>query len=119
MITESNYLKIEELPDGSLKLTLTEDGREFLEESQANGWKNVWWELLEQTSCNGSYAATDANEVGGLTDSPMILNYKDTEDDGSVLLHDDNKLWWYPEYQVIDEFKELLTEGFIIFTLAE
>lgn len=118
-ITFSNYLTFEVLKNGNLKLTLTVNGKEELTDWLKDGYNiGIWSNLLEQTSCNGSYAYTDANEVGGLTDSPMIISERDIDDEGEIVFTKNTKIWWYPNYMVIDELTELLNEEELIFTLS-
>jgi hypothetical protein len=119
-LQEYEYLIFEILKNGDLKLSLTPEGQEFLTEKLENGYDvSIWYDLTEDSSVNGSYAVTDATEVGGLTEAPMIINYRDIDDEAKVVINDDNIIWWFPDYMVTDELNKLLTEGYIIFTVAQ
>lgn len=117
MKTESTYINFEELPDGSLKITLTDEGREELTERKENdNYMGIWSSLLEETQCNGSYGLVTPDEVGALTDSIIIVNNVDINDEGDFVEHEDTKYWWFPNYMVIDELQELLDNNEVIFS---
>jgi hypothetical protein len=117
-IKQTNLLIFEELENGNLKISLTEEGKKelgfFLDSGSSND--SIWYELLEESSCNGSYAMVDSYQTGDLTESPIIVSQLITEDDGEVIIDETIEKWWFPAYMVTDELTKLLNDGEIIFT---
>jgi hypothetical protein len=112
-------LNFEILKNGNLAITATKDGIELISESN-NTHNDTWWDLLEYTSCNGSYTLVEPHEVGALTDSPIIAeNIEYDEIDGKLIKIFPDKIWWFPEYCIIDELEKLKNGETIEFTLAE
>ena len=57
--------------------------------------------MLEQYSCNGSYAFFDAgqgNPFVGLTNAPCIAEAMDTDNDGTNIIR--GEFWCYVEYMI-------------------
>lgn len=117
------FLNFKELQNGNLKITLTKEGREELKEliesktKDRITWKKdteaVWLDLLEYGACNGSYQYLHPEKIAALTDSPIIGLNVDYDEDGELEENDDLKVWWYPNYMVVDELKELLARGVV------
>lgn len=114
MKTHSTNLNFEVLPNGNLKLTATKVGKELLKESNQDVI-GKWLDLLEPTSCNGSYALVHPEKLGWLTDAPIIVNYADYDDNFEFVEHEDTVYWYFNEYMIQDEFKLLLTNKPLIF----
>lgn len=108
------------LPNGSLQITLTEDGMEALEELQQNAEfsdLDIFFRLVEYNLCNG-YSSVPPELIGALTDSVIIadgiIDEETTEEDFNSI-----KTWWYPEYAVCSYIEPLKTKEGLIFTKAE
>lgn len=118
----SEYLELEVLPDGNMKVTLTKEGREYLEED--NYWKDRtfidnWTDLMDEFWCNG-WSRIRAEDLGFLIDDqhPLITCDFTLEDDGSwETTSKDPKVWYYPTFATTCPIEELLKEGFVIFEL--
>lgn len=108
------------LPSGALQITATQEGRDWIEEQQADrDSTSILIDALEPYWTNGSYTPFDAgvaNPFVGLTDAPCIAEEMTYDDDGKREVV--GKLWWYPEYQVLDPVEELRTKGAVVFTAA-
>lgn len=117
----TQYTKFTPTPNGLL-IELTDEGKEaaadFLEnlESGNSTYDQSWWDLNEYNFCNG-YRPVEPRDIGALTDSPIIADGHIDEETTQEEL-DNTKVYWFPNYMVIDELRELLTNGSVLFTLA-
>lgn len=126
----TNCLDFEQLPDGNLKVLLTPEGREELEaliedisdDCQDKIWRqpteNIWYELTESHWTNGSYEMLRPEDIGALTEAPIIGLDIARNDDNVVVLDDISRVWYYPDYMIKDELSELLDHGHLIFQKA-
>lgn len=116
-------INLEVLEDGNLRISLTPEGKvsleDMLNEDGHINYYQAWDDLMGWWHGNSEYRRTDSSECGGLTDSPMIADGMYYEDDGKPAFHPDWKLWWFPDYQVVDEFEVMLRDGFVVFTKAD
>lgn len=108
-------------PNGSLEITATQEGRDWIEEQQGRerDSTSILIDALEPYWTNGSYTPFDAgnaNPFVGLTDAPCIAEEMTYEDDGKREVV--GKLWWFPEYMLVDPVEELRTKGRVVFTAA-
>lgn len=111
------------LANGNLKLTLEgeedrEEVREMLEKATHKD-HGFLADLLEYTKWqpNGELHQVSPEELGALTDAPILtddVTYEDDTDKRLII----GKVWWYPEYQVLSFAEELLKHGEVVFTLA-
>lgn len=113
------YTIFEEQENGLL-IKLNDRGREELEDLTAlhkeKGPVAIWFELNEAAFYNG-YQDIRPEVIGALTSSPIIANdFIDEETTQEDL--DNTKIWWFPNYMIIDEVEELLTKGEVFFLLA-
>ncbi len=116
----NQYLNIEELPNGNLKISLTKDGIEELTELRERNkdYTGIWLDLLESYSCNGSYQLVMPEKIGALTDAPIIgINFT-WDDNGEIDEYDNVKYWYFADYMVKSEFDLMLNEGFVEFESA-
>ena len=75
-------------------------------------------ELLELTgwSTNGRLCRVRPEDIGALTDAPIVTNEWSVEDNGEFLVT--GKVWWYPNYMVSNFADGLMTLGHTTFQLA-
>jgi hypothetical protein len=116
-----NYLKIKEQKDGNLKIAITPEGKKFLSDalkSKSGTYDEIWLDLLtdQREPDGGNYEMIRPEILHALTDAPIIGWNIFLDDDGEIDHLVDSKIWWFPEYQVADEFGELLKKGFVLFT---
>lgn len=116
----NTYLNFKILPDGNLKITLTKEGRAELKEliAKNKSYESIWADLIEVYQCNGSYQMVSPAQIAALTDAPIIGLNVYIDDNGAIEDNENLKIWWYPEYQVVSEFEQLLSKRSIIFTSA-
>lgn len=114
-------LNFKVLPNGNLSVSLTSEGRRELREMRgADKTENeIWSELIEQHSCNGSYCMLPPEATGSLTDAPMIGDNIEWDDEHTYVVNDDAKVWWFPNYMIQDPLSIMLKEKRVIFTSAE
>jgi hypothetical protein len=121
MVVQSKYLFFDEQLNGDLRLTLTDEGEKeliTLLKNSPNNYPLIWSELLTETAKNGSFALVHPSQVGALTISIIITNELIIDDEGIVIRQPNTKYWWSPDYMVVDELNELLTNKKFIFKKA-
>lgn len=61
-----------------------------------------------------------AADIGALTDSPIFCAFDDTwvDDDGARHFVDGARVYWFPNYQLVNEFAALATRGRVLFAPA-
>lgn len=130
------YVDFEKLPDGNLKISLTEHPIWDLREDC--GWdaetktsKKILdiWEVLEFQMCNG-WDMIAPERIGALTDAPIITDnlceyseddpeYGEEDTFGHPKIKSLDEVWWYPNYMISDPVGELLERGYVIFTSSK
>ena len=113
-----NYIDVSEVDETTLRIVLTDEGRENWDEiirrKQGGGWDKAWLEVWEDVVCNSLYAHVQPEQIGALTSSPLIGRDLEWDDVGELLTA--NKIWWYSNYQVIDPLDELFEQGYFEMT---
>lgn len=106
-------LKIEQVKDGLLLSIPKQSDREELydEYIQDKLEKDIWYELFEPYSCNGSYTPVDPEQVYvGLTSDPYIIAESATpENNGDITVY--GKIYHCPNYMVISIIDKLINDG--------
>lgn len=76
-------------------------------------------DLLEATGWEGNSVLMkiQPEDVGGLTDSPILTDDRTIKDDGTVVVQ--GRVWWFPNYMVENFADTLIEKGRVAFTLAE
>jgi hypothetical protein len=104
------------LPNGDLKITADNEGRAYLKEqlketSVVDFWPEFVAEFIAFYYPWLRYALPE--ELGALTSSPILL---ETASCGCPLAK--SRVWWFPEYQVENEFDTLKRTGRLVMSLA-
>ena len=75
--------------------------------------ENIWAEILEPFSTNGSYSLIAPENIGSLTESPIIASEPLSYYEGADIeyLSKNAKVWWFPNYMVENELVQLLETG--------
>lgn len=105
------------LPDGDLRITADNEGRAWLKEHLREMSVVHFWPWFVETQLSFNYPwlrFTLPEELAALTSAPILM---ETASCGCPL--NDPRVWWFPNYQVEDEFKTLRTKGRLVMTLAE
>ncbi len=112
----SQYTVFKVIEGGNLKISLTPEGKELIEEMRADstkGWLDIITELFEYEMCNG-YSYVQPEHIGALTSS-LIIGDGFIDEDTSIEDINTTNTWWFPDYQVLNEIDELYEKGYIIF----
>lgn len=111
----------EEMEDGSLKISLNkQDPEAFLEVQEMidKPLDEAFLDLLESCRMIGNdWYLVPAEDIGALTCSPIIgqgAMYAEEGDQDRPINYE--KVWWFPNYQIIDPIEEILSKGFVIFS---
>lgn len=67
-------------------------------------------------SGNGVLYPIAPEDVGGLTDAPMMSNGVEFPDEGGRIVYGD--VWWFPNYQLENFANTLLEQGHVTFRAA-
>jgi hypothetical protein len=105
------------LSNGDLRISLLPEGREeAVEISKTNKSTNAkFTEIIMHQICNG-WDVLRPEEVGALTDSLILSDDSEFDDEGEVITI--GNVWWFPNYQILDEVEELLKNGYVDFELG-
>lgn len=112
------YLELEQLDNGDLKITLTPEGKEEAQNIDLNIYN--FNDLFDDIRANSDlYYIDDVGEFGlGMSSAPAITDgyyYNDegefTDDD-----NDDSEIFIYNDYMIKDFTKELYNNGYVIFS---
>lgn len=112
-----NGIRVQTTASGDLKFTIADtSGKEFLSEivDSDKNWALKWADFTEDFVGNGVFDTVAPEEVGALTDAPILTDEKRVEDNGDVSFV--GKLWWYPSYETTDPLEQLLTDKVVIFS---
>jgi hypothetical protein len=128
---------------GKLKITLTPEGRELLEEEVVKeegeapaesgdpfgatpppkreiNFKrphaDIFGDLLEYHLCNG-WEMVPPEDIGALTSAPILSDDVERDDQGKLVRC--GHVWWFPEYAVTSELEELMEKGCVEFTQGQ
>lgn len=108
------YVNFDILPDGNLKITLTNEGREEITELKQKYGDNdeaIFSDLIEYQLGNG-YHWVQLKDIAALTDSliisDMLIDEETTEEEINA-----TNVWWYPDYMVRSYLDGIENEGVI------
>ncbi len=119
------YITLEELSNG-LQISLNAAGIELVKELKEDGKYefDIWYELFEDVHGNSEYIFhNDMGESGfGLTNAEGITDGYFISDNGDG--YDTNypesaKVYWFPNYMVINSLDKMFEEGKVFFNKAE
>lgn len=88
-------------------------------EEGTRDWYQCFSETFEGLLCNGwDWLAPE--DIGALTDAPILSNCTSIEDDGTRVLHGEGcggscGVFWFPDYQVTDPLEVLRDTGRVFF----
>lgn len=74
------------------------------------------WDLLEDFLCSG-WDWIRPEQIGALTDAPIISNDAQYNDDGDLISI--NNVWAYVDYMLYDPVEKLFEDGRVIFMNAD
>jgi len=113
------FIEYQILPGGDLKMKLTAEGREFLQDYISEQDENsvefttgvdvLLYGLFESWFANSDWDHVSSEDIGALTDAPIISDRVDRDDKGS--LGGLGNVWWYSNYAVTDPVEEMILRG--------
>lgn len=74
------------------------------------------YDACEALTANDSFDWLRPEEIGALTDAPIIAQDVERNDTGELV--STGAIFWYPQYETTDEISELMERGRLIFTRA-
>lgn len=116
------YVNFEKLPNGNLRITLTEEGHETIREWMADcgseDTQNQWFpDLIEYQLCNG-WEWISPEECGALTDALIVTDAAERDEDGEIVRL--GRVYTNINYyQIEGDIPRLLRLGELIWTSAE
>jgi hypothetical protein len=102
------YTELTKTEDGNLLITLTDEGREKIQDAESV------LELLEWHLCNG-WSHLFPENIGALTDCDLIISDDAEQNDDGDMTHV-GRFYWHEAYQVEDPLETLRNTG--TFTLT-
>jgi hypothetical protein len=117
-------LSFEVLNTGDLKIILLPEGKSFLKEmlNDNKHYDEIWAELMKYEDWNGGYTLLKPEYIGALTNAPIIAEPCKVQPQccgQAPVIPDDTCIWWFPEYETVNELHELRKNRSVIFTKAQ
>ena len=117
-LIEGKYLKLNRMKNGNLKIILTPDGKEMVEEDGMN--EDNFDDYFDDIRGNSEYVYFINLSVAGIgmSDAPCITDGYYYDDDGNLTDYDhieDSEIFYYPNYITKIFTDELIENGFVIF----
>ena len=114
-IEHGTYVDLEQVPNGKLKISLTEKGKQQFDEFEQIrdelGIDAAIREILEDHLCNG-WEEVFPEEIGALTSAMLLSDDVERDDDGRIT--GVGRVYWNPYYQVTDEMRELRERSYVV-----
>ena len=114
LIGHGRYISIWKLPNGNILTKATKEAREefgrFGKELKNKPTDEALQDLFEYLTCNG-WNWVPPEQIGALTSSPILTNdgfWTQNGEDFIVV----GKVWWSPNYAVVDEVEKIFRGGF-------
>lgn len=99
----------------------TRKGRSEWEEIMNSdmGSEARWLTVIQRENSNGRVNYVWPESIGALTEAPILgFNIK-FDGEGDVILNNKSRIYYFEDYQTVDEFKKLTADGFVSFTRLE
>ncbi len=114
-----NPITLTILDNGNLEIKRNISRKDFkelyLDKKRKDYIRPEWGNILDESRYLGN-GWEDLKGHLGLTDSPIIGHDVIRDDDEHIIEAD--KVWWFPEYMIIDELEELLKNKKVVFRMA-
>lgn len=110
------YVDLQKTADGNLHIHLTRNGRRYFDEIQEQRDSlgiNAALDALLEDHLSSGWEMVPPEDIGALTAAPILSDEIVRDEDGRVTHA--GRVYWYPEYQVLDEIEELRINLSIIF----
>jgi hypothetical protein len=109
------YLTLEKIDnDRYLRLTANKECKKLIKrKTKITPFLELISEILEDLLSNTEWEALSPIELGALTSCELILAENPRRDDQGNLLDIDFDVYWFDQYQVLNELDEWLSRGYI------
>jgi len=115
VIERGPYVDLQKASNGTLKTSLTGDGRHalgrFEQIRDQHGIDAAFRELLEDHLCNG-WEEILPEEIGALTSAMLLSDDVQRDDDGRITRI--GRIYFNPGYQVMGEIRELRERSCVV-----
>jgi hypothetical protein len=119
VVERGEYSDLVKLPNGKLKISLTDQGHRefdrFQRISDKFGIDAAIRELLQDHLC-GTWEEVFPEEIGALTSAMLITDDVERDDDGRITAI--GPVYWNPYYAVMDEMRELRERSCLVLASA-
>ena len=110
------YIDLEKTDEGNLKIHLTAEGRrEFVDIERERNRCGIFAALhllLEDHLSNGwEWIAPES--IGALTSAPILSDEAERDEFGQIVAV--RRLYWFPDYAVVDEIRQLQQTSLLTF----
>lgn len=111
-------INIEKTRNGNIKLTFTEEGlkevKELIENDGIDALQpdDLLWDMLEHNLCNSDWERVLPEEIGALTDAPIISDEVTRDEQGKIITA--GVVYAYMDYQVSAPLQVMLEKGHCI-----
>ena len=110
------YVDLQKTAGGDLEILLNRNGRrhfsEIRERRDTFGINAALYALLEDHLYCG-WEMVPPEDIGALTSAPILSDEISRDDHGNVTSA--GRVYWYPNYQIIDEIDEIRKELVLVF----
>lgn len=115
-VERGTYIDLEKMPNGTLRISLTDEGRQTLDEferiRERFGIDAAIRELLEDHLC-GVWDEVFPEEIGALTSAMLLTDDVERDEKGQITRI--GRVYWNPCYAVMDEIHELRARSCVVF----
>lgn len=101
--------------NNQLKIELIVSGQEIIDAISILKDDISLIDIIEYQLCNG-WDFIRPEEIGALTNAPILSNEVKRDDNGEIT--EIGKIYWFADYQMINEVESLLFNDFLIFDHA-
>lgn len=113
------------LPNGDLRITACNEVRAGLAQAYRDGGyygaESLAIECIREALPGYSPELIPPENIGALTDAPIIADDADflcSADGYGFVPCPESRIWWFPNYAIIDPWEELKNRGVVVFDRA-
>jgi hypothetical protein len=107
------------LANGDLLITAGNAARQALADAyRRGGYQQAEGEVVEYLSSTSELALIPPENIGALTDAPILAEAEYPNDGSGPVPYDDAPVYWFPDYAIRDPWEELKNKGRVEFQRA-
>ena len=107
-VSNGHYVNLEKKDDGNLHIHLTAEGRrEFVDIERGRNRAGIFaaLHLLLEDHLSNVWKWVAPEEIGALTAAPILSDEAECDEFGQIVAV--RRLFWFPDYAVVDEIRQL------------